>query len=296
MVFLCPRTVWVSYVSRISHIVIRVLVKSTFLQGKILQILRQPKNTRVYWPKWHPTPMVTQVWHIAMVTALFVFMNLIGQDFHPLQSPILIPLSWPITGSDKSGWDHVAGESVLSHLLLLRRSLSAGYDLHFINAEWPLSYFMVWDSPSVNETLPQSLKKFYVSKKCLYFNKTSFHDFVPFEVISHFYSWYLVSSWNPTITKDSNVPFKNKKWDAAVNATHLLIRLSIKCHFFAILNLCYVMVDTVQTSISIQYNAYFATAALKNHLEWEEIVKFKTITTDIKRYCTYAVWQSWLTN
>jgi len=49
------------------------------------------------------------------------------------------------------------------------------------------------------------------------------------------------------------------------------------------------MVDTVQTSISIQYNAYFATAALKNHLEWEEIVKFKTITTDIKRYCTYAV-------
>jgi hypothetical protein len=156
------------------------------------------------------------------------------------------------------------------------------YNLHFINAEWPLSYFMVWDSPSVNETLPQSLKKSYVSKKCLYFNKTSFHDFVPFAVISHFYYWYLVSSWNPTITKDSNVPFKNKKWDAAVNATHLLIRLSIKCHFFAVLNLCYVTVDTVQTSISIQYNVFFATAAFKNHLEWEEIVKFKTITTDIK--------------
>jgi len=56
----------------------------------------------------------------------------------------------------------------------------------------------------------------------------------------------------------------------------------IKCHFFAILNLCYVMVDTVQRSISIQYNAFSATAALKNHSEWEETVKFKTITTDIK--------------
>lgn len=130
------------------------------------------------------------------------------------------------------------------------------------------------------DTLPQSLKKFYVSKKCLYFNKTSFHDFVPFEVISHFYHRYFVSSWNPTLTTDSNVPFKNRKWDAAVNATHLLIRLSIKSHFFAILNLCFVKVDTVQRSVSIQYNAFSAIAALINHLEWEEIVKFKTITAD----------------
>jgi hypothetical protein len=43
------------------------------------------------------------------------------------------------------------------------------------------------------------------------------------------------------------------------------------------------MVDTVQRSVFIQYNAFSATAALKNHLEWEEIVKFKTITTDIKK-------------
>lgn len=57
----------------------------------------------------------------------------------------------------------------------------------------------------------------------------------------------------------------------------------MKCHFFAILNLCYVMVDTVQRSIFIQYNAFSATATLKNHLEWEETVKFKTITTDIKK-------------
>jgi len=38
------------------------------------------------------------------------------------------------------------------------------------------------------------------------------------------------------------------------------------------------MVDTVQRSISIQYNAFSATAALKNHLKWEKILKFKTIT------------------
>jgi hypothetical protein len=120
------------------------------------------------------------------------------------------------------------------------------------------------------ENLPLSLKKLYVFKICLYFNKTSFHDFLPFGVISHFYYWYYVSSWNPTPTTDSNVPFKNKKWDAAVNATHLLIRLSIKCHFFAILNLCYVMVDTVQRSISIQYNAFSSTAALKNQWEWKK--------------------------
>lgn len=44
------------------------------------------------------------------------------------------------------------------------------------------------------------------------------------------------------------------------------------------------MVDTVQRSISIQYNAFSATVASKNHSEWEETVKFKTITTDIKKY------------
>jgi len=45
--------------------------------------------------------------------------------------------------------------------------------------------------------------------------------------------------------------------------------------FFAILHLCYVMVDTVQRSLSIQYNAFSATVDLKNHLKWEKIVKFK---------------------
>ena len=40
------------------------------------------------------------------------------------------------------------------------------------------------------------------------------------------------------------------------------------------------MVDTVQRSISVHYNALSATAALKNHLEWKKIVIFKTITTD----------------
>jgi hypothetical protein len=90
-------------------------------------------------------------------------------------------------------------------------------------------------------TLSLSHLKNFVSKKCLYFNplntelnpichflallggativvvsrlrvnKTSFHDFVPFEVISHFYYWYFVNSWNLTLTTDSNVPFKNKK-------------------------------------------------------------------------------------
>jgi hypothetical protein len=44
------------------------------------------------------------------------------------------------------------------------------------------------------------------------------------------------------------------------------------------------MVDTVQRTISIQYKVFSASAALKNNnLEWEEIVKFKTITTVIKK-------------
>jgi hypothetical protein len=47
------------------------------------------------------------------------------------------------------------------------------------------------------------------------------------------------------------------------------------------------MVDTVQRSVSIQYNTFSAIAALINHLEWDEIVQFKTITAD--KYCTYAV-------
>jgi len=168
MVFLCPRTVWVSYASRISHLVIRALVKSTFLQGKILQILRQSKkHVSVLNKIWHPTPMVTQVWHIAMVTALFVFMNVIVQDFHPLLSPILISLSWPMTSSDTSGWDHVAGKSVSPHLPLLHSTLSPVKIR--ISLMETACFHTVW-----YETLPQSLTQFYVSYKCLYFNKTSF--------------------------------------------------------------------------------------------------------------------------
>jgi len=107
-----------------------------------------------------------------------------------------------MTSSDTSGWDHVAGESVSPHLPLLHSTLSPVKIR--ISLMETACFHTVW-----YETLPQSHNFMFPKNLCILI-KQAFYDCVPFVVISHFYYWYFISSSNPTLTTDSNVPFKNK--------------------------------------------------------------------------------------
>jgi hypothetical protein len=74
---------------------------------------------------WHVTscrPLSLNWWMRRLCTIILKFANLVIQDFDLLWSPILIPLFWPVvTGSDKPGRNHMAGDTASTTDLLLRR-------------------------------------------------------------------------------------------------------------------------------------------------------------------------------